>query len=688
MPIQFSDVSDNSLLPYGQEGAVSAGPQGAYHITSPYISANMDAVFENGFRFGGQTYTHVRMHTSGRIQFGTEAEGWDESFIIPLSIHDIREPSGTIWIDTDPQRDSLILTWENVGSRYYYGGTPPDLYQVEIRDLGGDTAEVIYRFADMRSARAYGVQNTPYFETSGSPLNVDLSYRSYLSSTWDTLTGNTGVTGVWQIGIEDGAINLADWQIEQRNQIGTDGNDSLSGWLLNDILRGLEGNDTLIGDMGDDQITGDGGNDLIMAGGGNDQIWGGDGNDEILASGGNDTIGAGAGDDTVNGGDGDDRIYGGEGTNRLIGGNGNDVLSGLTGDDRFDAGHGRDRILGGAGNDTINGGNGNDTAHGNDGNDLIFGGAGNDTLTGGTGNDTLHGGIGSDLLEGNDGDDTIYFGGYSSWNNTVEGGDGNDLILPGIDGGRHGILNGGAGNDTILGSTGWDTLDGGDGNDRLFGEADDRSPSTNMWIASNVLYGRAGDDWLFGGGGQDTLDGGTGNDTLIGGNGRDVLGGGSGNDVVQGGTGHDSLYGGDGDDFLFGGLGEDMITGGAGADRFYSSGVGGAFRGVIQYRDNGYRDDIGDISHITDYNPDEGDLLVMDGTRIAAENLRLAGTRMYDLDGNPAEYETLSLVRIGADGGVAQTMFTFGNAAELDRLVLRFAMPEGQANETLVLDLF
>ena len=150
------------------------------------------------------------------------------------------------------------------------------------------------------------------------------------------------------------------------------------------------------------------------------------------------------------------------------------------------------------------------------------------------------------------------------------------------------------------------------------------------------------------------------------------------------------MYGGDGDDFLFGGLGEDLITGGAGADRFYTSGMGGAVGLVIQYRygASAFRDDTGDISHITDYNPDEGDLLVMDGTWIRPDALRLAGTRMYDLQGNPAEYETLSLVRIGDDGGVAQTMFTFGNAAELDRLVLRFAMPDGQMNETLVLDLF
>ncbi|OZO45545.1 hypothetical protein CGU37_28910, partial [Pseudomonas fluorescens] len=136
------------------------------------------------------------------------------------------------------------------------------------------------------------------------------------------------------------------------------------------------------------------------------------------------------------------------------------------------------------------------------------------------------------------------------------------------------------------------------------------------------MYGGDGTDWLFGGAGHDSIDGNEGNDTLLGGNGNDLLNGGVG------------------DDFIFGGLGQDTLTGGPGADRFLIS---------------SFRADAATV--ITDYNAAEGDWLVMPGDQFDPADLRLVGDRMYNLDGSVAEYVSVSLVRIGPAGGIAQTLF-------------------------------
>ena len=76
--------------------------------------------------------------------------------------------------------------------------------------------------------------------------------------------------------------------------------------------------------------------------------------------------------------------------------------------------------------------------------------------------------------------------------------------------------------------------------------------------------------------------------------GDDVLTGGDGDDAIDGGAGHDRLSGGGGADILRGGLGDDELAGGAGADVFI-------FR-------PGDGDDV-----LTDFNPAEGDILILEG---------------------------------------------------------------------------
>jgi Ca2+-binding RTX toxin-like protein len=114
-----------------------------------------------------------------------------------------------------------------------------------------------------------------------------------------------------------------------------------------------------------------------------------------------------------------------------------------------------------------------------------------------------------------------------------------------------------------------------------------------------------------------------GDDSLEAGSGNDVLEGEDGNDWLEGFHGDDSLFGGNGDDVLFGfryfdlplaGRGEvDTLIGGAGADRFvlgYQD-VGGTYVPYSSATD--VTEDSQDYALITDFKPDEGDLIQIVG---------------------------------------------------------------------------
>ena len=104
-----------------------------------------------------------------------------------------------------------------------------------------------------------------------------------------------------------------------------------------------------------------------------------------------------------------------------------------------------------------------------------------------------------------------------------------------------------------------------------------------------MLRGGAGQDWLNGGFGADTLIGDEGSDTLDGGAGDDAIwgieGGAPETDFLNGGTGNDSLFIGAGD----------YASGGEGSDSF----VLGDWAGNE------------DLSRITDFNPDDDEIVVL-----------------------------------------------------------------------------
>ncbi|HQU66961.1 MAG TPA: calcium-binding protein [Albidovulum sp.] len=268
-------------------------------------------------------------------------------------------------------------------------------------------------------------------------------------------------------------------------QLGTAGDDTLSGSLAGDFLSGMSGDDLIIAGPGADLVDGGAGTDTVsyvqLSAAGIDLAspssnWGSAlghsfASVEVF-------IGSAFGD-AIRLDGADNGLFGGDGDDTLDGGGGSDTISGDRGDDDIRGADGNDRIDAGDGNDGVSGGDGDDLA------ELL---GGNDTASGGAGADTLDGGAGDDLLSGNEGADSI------------DGGDGND------------ILTGEAGGDTLRGGGGQDCLYGGDGADLLDGGAE-----------ADLILGMAGEDTLLGGNGDDTLIGGGDSDILTGGAGADAF---------------------------------------------------------------------------------------------------------------------------------------------------------------------
>lgn len=177
----------------------------------------------------------------------------------------------------------------------------------------------------------------------------------------------------------------------------------------------------------------------------------------------------------------------------------------------------------------------------------------------------FEGGDGDDLVTGGDGDDTLR--GYRG-DDTLQGGFGDDTLIGGRD---NDYVDGGCGDDYIRIDRGDDTIDGGLGFDVL---------DYSWWVVSSP------DGLLINLDAGVVLDFEDGEDYIS--NIEHVIGP-EGDDTIIGGDADESLDGGSGDDILFGGGGTNTLEGGGGADTF---------------RYDGLDDDI-----ITDFNPDEGDIL-------------------------------------------------------------------------------
>ncbi|MDY6805617.1 MAG: peptidylprolyl isomerase [Cyanobacteriota bacterium] len=109
-------------------------------------------------------------------------------------------------------------------------------------------------------------------------------------------------------------------------------------------------------------------------------VLGGDGNDSITGSIINDVANGNQGDDTLSGEDSADYLRGGKGEDVLVGGLDNDILSGNLDNDTLDGGEGNDFLRGGKGNDLLTGGGGRDVLVGDRDGDTLIGGGDADTF--------------------------------------------------------------------------------------------------------------------------------------------------------------------------------------------------------------------------------------------------------------------------------------------------------------------
>jgi Ca2+-binding RTX toxin-like protein len=433
--------------------------------------------------------------------------------------------------------DSLL---GGAGNDYLYGGSGNDVLDGGAGNdrLDGGAGDDTYLFG-----KGSG-QDTIYYvnETRADKLDVvklvglNSSDISIVQEGYDLLIRINGTTDSLRViyhfqgdaagGYQIDRIQFADgsyWDqtyIKDQVLIGTDANQSLTGYSTDDVINAGAGDDSISGGSGNDTLSGEAGDDNLNGGSGNDTLSGGAGADSLYGD---------DGDDTVLGGAGNDYLYGGSGNDSLDGGAGNDRLDGGAGDDvyLFGKGSGQDSIY--YANETREGKrdtvqlvglNASDVSLARDGYDLII------RINGSTDTFRVMYHFMSDATAGYQ-IDRIQFADGSYWNQSDIG----TRVLQGTE--LDESLSGTSGNDVIDAGAGDDTVNGGAGNDTL-----------NGGVGSDALNGNDGDDLLQGGVGNDVLSGGAGNDVLEGGAGNDRLDGGDGDDVYvfSRGGGQDTIY--------------------------------------------------------------------------------------------------------------------------------------------------
>ncbi|MGR3377338.1 nidogen-like domain-containing protein [Salipiger abyssi] len=416
--LDFTEVSSSAFLPYGANVLYrnDDGNSGAIDITS---------IFEEGLMIDGVTYTNVYVNTNGNITFGgglstytpSGITGAGREIIAPYWADvDTRDPDegsnpGNVYWDFNEDRDSIIVTWDNVG---YYNRNVDLLssFQLELIDRGCGNVEIIFRYEDISwtagdasggEGGLGGVTSRAGFSLGETYFELPASGNEAAMLNLENAQGNLSVSGVWQFIVSGGYVQG---------------------------VGGAE-DDTYTGDEGDNNYLGGQGNDTASGGDGNDSLFGGQGDDSLSGDEGEDSLDGGSGQDTVNGGPGNDSIVDGGTDDDLF-----DVLYGGEGDDFMDGGFGNDSMRGDAGNDTMIGGHGTDTIIGGTGDDVLTGQTWSDLIFGGDGMDFINGGFGHDRVNGGDGADRFYhlgvLGHGSDWIQDYDAAEGDLLVYGGI----------------------------------------------------------------------------------------------------------------------------------------------------------------------------------------------------------------------------------------------------------------
>jgi len=604
----FSTVEDNSLLAYGDRQI--ANQNGILSV--PF---DMTSVFENGFQIGSVTYDRLRIDTDGRVNlYNAAQEGRAAASAEHINVH-----RAQFNVYKGYSNNAALIPADSETAGIFY-------------DVNEDRNSIVITFSELpREIRYYDSTAEEYAyttDTSTTQLEFINKGDGEVEVVWrfndisDDFTVRRPSLSATALNDEDyNSTNLRfkeDW-IGAANQADNSyGNTGIAGvWQTRFVDGVLQRATDFVGDSidGDDEAN-------LLTG---------------TAFG--DLIGAGLGDDTIDSAYGNDTLFGGAGNDSIMSADGNNQVTGDDGDDTILLGSGNDTVDGGAGNDSIEVGGVSRSWRA--GHNIIDGGAGDDEITvTGWGQNTIDGGTGASTIRAGESDDIIRTSDEADFVNSGAGSDNIQTFL-----GDDTIRLGGHGNSTVHAGGGDDYIDAG------FGEA--ASPRYSRAGGADVS-GQGGNDTILGSKAEDILAGQDGNDRILSGGGNDQVHGGAGDDAMAGGYGNDQIFGGDGDDFIFGSMGADTVTGGAGADRFFSYGMRGEF------------------THITDYNPDEGDRLVMDNNDFDPGDFELRYLTALTLDG--PVYRQIELGWQADDG--YRGLFTFLNEPDISEIYLRLSSPE------------
>jgi Ca2+-binding RTX toxin-like protein len=148
---------------------------------------------------------------------------------------------------------------------------------------GGDYYSWFFESANPYAGGAFFVsgETPPPVDSWNQDSNNDWTFKTYVVPTPPSSANPNPITCKGQ----------------QATQVGTRGNDVISGTAARDVIAALEGNDS---------VSGLAGKDLICGGSGKDKLKGGAGSDKLLGQAGRDTLKGGGAKDVCKGGKGND----------------------------------------------------------------------------------------------------------------------------------------------------------------------------------------------------------------------------------------------------------------------------------------------------------------------------------------------------------------------------------------------
>ncbi|WEI17166.1 type I secretion protein [Acinetobacter proteolyticus] len=198
------------------------------------------------------------------------------------------------------------------GNDTLYGGDGDDLNNGGQGNdwLQSGSGNDTYRFSKgdgLDTINDYSGANTIHI-TDASASDITLTINSNISS--DLVIGYSETDNITlkayinNYVLSDGINQTANEFLTGKTVtwVGTDLDNTFSGYVANDLMNGGNGNDTLNGNNGQDTLNGDGGNDTLNGGNGNDILTGGVGNDLLNGNAGDDIYRFAKGDgiDTIN----------------------------------------------------------------------------------------------------------------------------------------------------------------------------------------------------------------------------------------------------------------------------------------------------------------------------------------------------------------------------------------------------